>query len=197
MVVVSAFAGGLLFQTEVGRLALVDQWERTAIAFGQPVDDARYEDLRALSERGVLYSAAASLLTGPVLIVGVASLLFVVLRSRVQPTSFRQMLAVVTHASVILTLRQVIAAPIAYARETTASPTALGVWFPMFDESSPMARFLGALDLFMIWWVVVLAIGVSVLYRRSARPLALTFVGAYVGIALVVAVATALLGGAA
>lgn len=194
MVVASAVASALLFRSEVGRLALIDQWERTAIAFGQQVDDARYEELQSFSERAVSYSVATAILAGPGLIFGVSSLLFVVLRSRFPQASFRQMLAVVTHASVILTLRQVVAAPIAYARETTSSPTTLGVWFPMFDESSPVARFLGALDLFMVWWVVVLAIGVSLIYRRSARPLAITFLGAYVAGAFVMAVAMSLLG---
>ena len=35
--------------TEVGRVALVDQWERTALAFGRPIDDARYRELQELS----------------------------------------------------------------------------------------------------------------------------------------------------
>ena len=30
------------------------------------------------------------------------------------------------------------------------------------DAASPVARFLGALDVFVIWWAIVLAIGVSV-----------------------------------
>jgi hypothetical protein len=29
------------------QLALVDQWERTVLRFGQPVDDARYAELQA------------------------------------------------------------------------------------------------------------------------------------------------------
>ena len=37
---VSAGAGAALMETAVGRQALVDQWERTATAFGRQVDDA-------------------------------------------------------------------------------------------------------------------------------------------------------------
>ena len=195
MTVASVLAGVLLFQSGVGRLALLDQWERTAAAFGQQVDDARYTELQALSEHGAAYSMAAAVLGGPVLILGVSGLLLAILGNGRHRVSFRRMLAVVTHATVILTLRQLIAAPFVYARETTSSATSLGVWFPALDETSPVARFLGALDLFVVWWVVLLAIGMSVLHRRSSRPLAVSFVGAYMGIAAVMAIVMALLGG--
>ena len=51
------------------------------------------------------------------------------------------------------------------------------------------------IDLFLIWWVIVLAIGVSVLYRRPTRPIALGFLCVYVVIALVWSGGMALLGG--
>jgi Yip1-like protein len=197
MVAASTLSGALLFQSEIGRLALVDQWERTAIAFGQQVDDDRYNELQTLSDQWPVYSAARALLNGPVLVLGVAGFLFVVARNGSHRASFRQILAVVTHASVILTIRQIVAAPVAYARETTSSATSLAVWFPAFGDASSISRFLGALDLFVVWWLVLLAIGASVLYRRSARPLALSFVGVYMGVAIVMAIAMVLLGGSA
>ena len=86
--------------------------------------------------------------------------------------SYSQVLAVVVHASVILAIRQIVAAPVSFARETTASATSLGVWFPALDQASPLARFVGAIDVFVIWWVVLVALGVAVLYgdRRGAWP---------------------------
>ena len=57
-------------RTEVGRQALVDQWERTAIAFGQPVDDASYARMEETAANGsfsVLYPAATALANGPAL----------------------------------------------------------------------------------------------------------------------------------
>ncbi len=190
-----AAAGAVLFSTEVGQQALVDQWERTALAFGQPVGDAQYAGLQALSARGPAYAVGTAVLSGPVLALLVAVVLFVVFRGRRPEVTFRQVLAVVAHAGVILALRQIAAAPLDYVRETTASATSLGVWFPMFDEAAPVARFLGVLDLFVIWWCVALAIGIGVAYGRPARTLAPTFVGVYVTIAAVLAVAMAVAGG--
>jgi hypothetical protein len=192
---ISAAAGAAFMQTAVGRQALVDQWERTATAFGKPVDDAAYARLLDLSDRAsVGYAVAAAVLGGPVLTAGIAALLLLLFRG---DASFQQTMAVATHAGVILTLRQVVAAPVGYLRESTASATTLGVWFSTFDETSPVARFLGALDIFVLWWAIVLAIGVSVLYHRRARTMAATFVGVYAAFALLLAMAMAITGGSA
>jgi len=184
-------------RTEVGRQALVDQWERTATAFGQTVDDAAYarmEDTAASGGFGLLYAAATALGYGPVLVFALSALLFLVLTPR---HSYSQVLAVVAYAGVILAFRQVIAAPLNYVRESISSPTTLIQFFSMFDEASPVARFLGVIDLFVVWWIVVLAIGASVLYGRSTRRLALAFAGDYVALALMAALVMAVSGGTA
>ena len=79
----------------------------------------------------------------------------------------------------ILALRQLLAAPVTYLRETLTSPLTLNMFFSMLDEASPLARFAGTVDFFAIWWVVVLAIGMSALYRRPLRGLILAFGGVY------------------
>ena len=76
-----------------------------------------------------------------------------------------------------------------------ASPTTFTMFFSTLDEGSPLARFFGSVDLFVIWWVVLIAIGMSVLYRRPARRLALAFMGTYVVLAGVLTIAMVLTGG--
>jgi hypothetical protein len=109
--------------------------------------------------------------------------------------TFRQLLAVVAHSGVVLMLRQVVAAPMQYVSESLASPTTMIRLAGTLDESSPVARFLGAVDVFVIWWIVVLAVGVAVAVRRPIRPVALAFTGIYVALAVLLAVAMALTGG--
>jgi hypothetical protein len=197
-------------RTDVGRQALVDQWERTALAFGQTVDDAEYarmEDRAAEGGIDLMYAAATALANGPALVFALTGLLYLVLNRKTRHVragdlpsprvSYIQVLSVVSYAGIILALRQVIATPIDYARESIASPTTLVQFFTMLDEASPVARFLGVIDLFVLWWIVVLAIGMSVLYRRSTRSLALVFAGAYVAVALLAALAMAVSGGTA
>lgn len=192
---VTAACSAALLQTEVGRLALVDQWERTASAFGQTVDDAQYAALEQASENGVAYAVIASLASGPLLAVVLSGVLLVVFNARFGKKAYAQVLAVVAHAGVILALRQVIAAPVNYARETLASPMTMTVFLSMFDEASPLARLFGVIDLFVLWWLAVVAIGMSVVYQRRTRPLLMAFIGAYVVLALLLVIAMAMTGG--
>ena len=184
-----------VFETEVGQQALVDEWDRTAAAFGQEVDDTRYAELRALSAHGVAYGLGMALLSGPALALAVSGAIYAVFGGL--QASFAQVWAVVVYASVPLALRQIVASVTTYVSETTTSATSIGTWWPTLNEASAAGRFLGQLDLFVIWWVVLLAIGVSVLYHRNPRRLALTFLGAYAGLALLLAVTMAALGGTA
>jgi hypothetical protein len=187
----AAAANAALMATAVGRQALVDQWERTALAFGQVVDDSRYAGFQAMSERGVLYGIGSAVVNVPLVIVATAVVVHLVFGR----AAFRTVLAVVTHTGVILALRVIVSAPLAYMRETTASAMSMGIWFPAFDEAAPLARLLGLIDLFAIWWVVVLAVGLSVLYRRPAMRLSMALLAVYAGLAAALAVTMTALGG--
>jgi hypothetical protein len=187
-----------LLETETGRLALIDQWERTAIAFGQPVDDVRYAMLERASEQGATYAALSALASGPLLVFGMSTVLFAIFSGILGGTGrFAQVLGVTAHAGVILALRQVVAAPLDYARETLASPTSAHVLVRALDEASPLARFLGVIDLFVVWWLCALAIGVAILYRRRARAVVLALIGGYLAMAALFALAMAVSGGTA
>jgi len=191
---VSASCGVVFMQSEVGRQALVDQWERTALAFGQDVSDQRYASFLDMSEHATSYAVLTALTAGPGLSVLVATLIYMFFGSQRRAT-FAQVLAVVVHAGVILTFRQLLMTPLNYARETMSSPTTLSQVFPVFDETSAPARFLGAIDIFVVWWVIALAVGAAVLYRRPARATIAAFMGAYVGFAVLLAIAMAVTGG--
>ncbi len=195
LAVVTAASQALLFQTEVGQVALVDQWERTTLAFGQPVDETRYAEFQALSRKGPLFGVAIALVGGPVLTLVLAMVIALVFRRGNPNVSFSQVLAVVAHASLILAIRLLVSAPVSYAREATGGATSLGLWFQTLDAASFAGRLIGALDVFVLWWVVLLAIGVGVLYGRRIRSVAAAFLGVYAGLALLLAVTMTVLGG--
>jgi hypothetical protein len=182
---IALLAGVWLMSTTVGQQALVDQWERTAAAVGHDVDDAGYSQLEAWSRYGAVYAVAGALLTVPVLAAAVAGLLYLAF-GRTHP--WTEAMVVAVHAGVVLSLRQVVVAALTYGRETTASALSVGgLMFPGLDAASTAARLLGFIDLFALWWVVVLAIGAARLYRRRARSTVLTFVGVYVAVAVLIA----------
>jgi len=49
--------------------------------------------------------------------------------------------------------------------------------------------------LFLIWWMVSLAIGLGVLYRRRTGPIATTLLGIYAAIGVLIAVIKAVSSG--
>ena len=63
------------------------------------------------------------------------------------------------------------------------------------EETSFAARFLGAIDLTILWWMMNLAIGLGVLYRRRTGPIATGMFMVYVLIALTIAGVRAALSG--
>jgi hypothetical protein len=136
-----------------------------------------------------------ALASGPVAAVALAAVLFAWFTGfRGGKASLAQVLAVVATASVVLMLRHLVATPLNYARETMGSPTSLAL-FATVDPGSAVARFLGLVDLFVVWWLIMLAMGIAVLYRRRLRGVALLFIGVYVGLALLLSSAMAVLGG--
>jgi len=61
------------------------------------------------------------------------------------------------------------------------------VFFPVLDEATFAARALGAVDLVLVWWLISLAIGLGVLYRKRTAPIATTLLVIYVAIGLTIA----------
>jgi hypothetical protein len=94
---------------------------------------------------------------------------------------------VLVHASVISALGQLFTGPINYFRGAVTSATSLGALMPVFDEKSFMGKLAGTIDIFIIWWVLVIAIGLAVLYRRKTQPIAIALFGLYAVIALAIA----------
>jgi len=109
---------------------------------------------------------------------------------------FKQVFAVVCHSGVVISLAQIFGLPLAYARGSLSSATNLAVFLPFLDESSFAARFLGAIDLFYIWWIVSLSIGLGVLYRKRTASIATTMLVVYAVIALLIAAIRTALSGA-
>jgi hypothetical protein len=109
--------------------------------------------------------------------------------------SFAEVFTVVVHASAIFAVRSIVAAPVNYARESLGGATSLGMVMPAFGESTFAARLLGAVDLFVVWWVVLLAMGLGILYHARTLSIFRWLFGAYAGCAAALALAQALRGG--
>jgi len=186
VIVTATFA---FLSTGVGQQASLDNQVRQMESFGRTVNDAQYAQMERMAPYSRYFAAGFQLVLTPIMALIVAGLAFAVFNAALGGDStFKQVYAIVVHSGAILTLQALFTLPLAYARENLSGATNLGVFFPFLDENSFAARLLGSLDLFLIWWMVSLAIGLGVLYRRRTGPIATTLLVIYVTIGLMIAV---------
>ena len=84
------------------------------------------------------------------------------------------------------------------SRGSTCStgPTSVAAVLPFFEDNTFGGRLLGAIDVFVVWWIVSLAIGLGVLYKRRTGPIVTTMLGVYVVIGIAIAALRSALAGA-
>jgi Yip1 domain len=182
---VSLFA---FLSTEVGRQAMIDQQVRQLEAFGRTVSDAQYARMEQVAPYGRYFGAAGQLVSLPLAALVVAGLAFACFNAILGgDAGFKQVYAIVAHSGVIIAAQQLFSLPLAYARESLSGATNVAVFFPFLDENTFASRLLGAVDLFLVWWLVSLAIGFGVLYRRRTAPIATTMLLVYASIGLIIA----------
>lgn len=184
--------------TEVGREALLDVSVRWMESWGMTISDEMYRTMETGIASGAVRNAVISqTLFYPIVSAVVAGLLLGVFTAIMGgQATFRHVFAVVAHSALIISLSQVFVTPLNYARGTISAAANLGVFLPFLDETSFLARLLGSIDLFLVWWLVNLAIGLGVLYKRRTQPVAIGLLALYVGIAVVVAAVRTAISGA-
>jgi len=185
---IMAVTEGVFFTTPVMQEVLMDMQVKTIESFGVNISDQMYDQM----EKGIAraaYTTPLSLVIGiPIVAAICAGIIMAIWGMLMGGTgSFRQVYAILAHSGVIFALSVLFAMPLSYAIHRMAGAN-LGVFMPMLEETSFLARFLGAIDLFFVWWCVNVAIGVGVLFKRKTFGIAGTFVGLYVAVALVLAI---------
>ena len=186
---VVAVCSALPVTTEEGRQAALEAQVSQMEAFGRQVSDEQYAAMEQGMRFAPYFAAGAALVGGPIMALIIAAILFAVFNAAMGgEASFKQLFSVLVHAGVISSLQQLFTGPLNYFRGSVTSATNLSVFLPMLDEDSFLASFLATIDIFLVWYVVVLAIGLAVLYRRRTRSIAIALFAVYACIALTVAI---------
>jgi hypothetical protein len=197
LVIVGLLAGTALMATDSGRLAALDAARSQFKSFGinlPPEAEAKMErDMMELPLwRMALSASVGQIVAGvllPLIIAGVFMLVFNVMLGG--EATFKQLFATVVHANPVLLVGLLFTTPLMYFRGSMTGVTNLAVFMPMLDESSFLAKLLGSVDLIRVWWVVVLATGLGVLYKRKTGPIATALFVVYGIIAVIFAAVTA------
>src|SRR5215831_1521506 len=189
-------AGGFYFllSSDSGQRALLDQQTQIIESFGVKLPEAALERMEEGIQRAKYTTPISQLIAIPLGSVVVAGILLGVFNALLGGDArFKQVFAIVAHSTLIGALQNTFARPINYFKETISSPTSLSELLPFFDEKSFLGYLAGMLDLFQIWSILSLAIGLGVLYKRRTAPIATTmFIIYFVIVAAIAAVRAAL-----
>lgn len=194
VLVVFAACALALLSTGVGRQALVDERVRVIEALGGRVDDAAYGALQAHPPWLMYLTSGGRLLLTPEITLLVAAALWGLAALDGVKVRYGVALAITVHASVVLAVQQLVATPLHFVRESLTSPTNLSGVLPMLDEGGLPARWLGSIDVFGLWWVWLLAVGLAAATGRPARRYLARLLMAYLGFAALVAAVFVVLG---
>ena len=183
--VVAALTTSVFMNTEVGKAAFSEMMQARANVQMSP------EQIQAM-ERVAPYirtfSGVAPLIGVPIITMVISAVLFMIFNALMGGTAtFRQMMSIVAHSQFVSVIGTIVTTGLNYARGTMTSATNLSAFLPNVDEHSFVFRLARMLDLFLIWWLVVLAIGVGVLYRRKTGSVAVTLFSIYGCIVLIIA----------
>ncbi len=184
-----------LLNSDVGQQALVDEQVRRVESFGGTVDDTRYEALQRDPPLSAYFVSGGRLLLTPPVTFAVAMGLILLSRRDGGQASAAQGLAVSVHAMAPLALGQIAATPLHYLRESLTSPFNLAALVPLADEGTWAARLLGSIELFGLWWMWVVAVGLGAVAKRPPRRYLAKLLVIYLGFAAVMAAIVTMLGG--
>lgn len=179
--VASAVLVGGFLMTGVGQQTFLDNMERQG---NSPEAIAAMQ--RFLPFMGYVFGGAV-LIFSPIFNFIIAGVLFGIFMAIGGDAKYKQVLAVLTHAGVVSLVGQVILMPVQFLTQSAKVATNLSVFLPMLDDQSFPYRLASHIDLFTIWFLVVLSIGLGVLYRRKTGPIATVFIVLYALIALGIA----------
>jgi hypothetical protein len=177
--------GGFLI-TKVGQEA----WLEAALnsPFSGQVSDQQIQAMEKMAPYVGYGTVVYMLVLVPIFMVILSGILYAVFNAAMGGNAtFKQVFTVVVHAGPIGLLSQLFTVPLNYYRGTMTSATTLAVLLPMLPDKSFAARLLGMIDLFLIWQLIVLSIGLAVLYRRRTQPIATALLVVYFIIAVIVA----------
>jgi hypothetical protein len=196
--VIVAFSAALPMTTDAGQQAALDQQVDAMKSWGVDVSDQMYAQMEKGKPRMPYTTGGFVLFLSPIMSLIIAGVLFAIFNAALGgEATFKSVYSVLIHAGAVSALGAVFSGLINFFSGKAGSSAAnLGALLPMLPEGSFAANLLGMVDIFIIWWLIVLAIGLGVLYRRRTQPIAISLLTVYAVIAVVVAIVKSRVGGA-
>jgi hypothetical protein len=174
--------------TDAGKQAALEQQVQQMQSFGFQVNDQMYDQLQKSTGRMPYTTGITVVVVFPIMSAIFAGILFAIFNAGLGgEASYKQVYSVYIHSGVIGALSAILSGVVNFFSGRVGSVTNLGALLPMLPEKSFGAHLLGTIDIFIIWSVVTLAIGLGVLYKRRTQPIAISLLSVYAVIAIGIA----------
>lgn len=194
--IISLFSA-LPLTTDAGKQAALSMQQQQLQSFGVQMNDQARARMEEGAARMPYFAGIGAMVFAPIFCLIVAGILFAVFNAGLGgEASFKQVFTVYVHAGVIGALSLIFSGTINYFRATQGNVANLGALLPMISDTSFLGHLLGIIDVFTIWSVIVLAIGLGVLYRRRTQPIAISLMSVYAVIVIVIALVKSRVGAA-
>ena len=155
---------------------------------GAEVTDEQYEQFTGVARYAAAFQVASLAVTVPLLTVIVGAVLFVISFGFLGGLiTFKQIYSVVVQAGAVFIVQAIFVGPMNYVRAEMTSPSTLAAFASMLERDTFAIRFLSVIDLFLVWWIVLLAMGTALATGRKTQPIAVELLGLYVGAAVGIA----------
>jgi hypothetical protein len=199
LIVLSVMLGAqaIFNSTALGHDLMIEEGVRMIERFGIQVSDQVYTAIERQANQGwyrSVISGAVFLTLACAILAGIILAIFNAIMGG--EARFKQVFSVVVHSGFVLALQTLFIYPMFYAKQSMASPTSLAVFLPMLDDTSFIGRLLGGIDLFRMWWIVNLSLGVGVLYKRRTSPIITSMLVVYAVVLVIIAAIGAAFSGA-
>lgn len=127
-----------------------------------------------------------------VIVFAVAGVMHLLMKAVGGKGRFRNARAVVAWSMLVSTLGSLIKLPLMMAKDSMFVETSPTLFFRSLEPSDRMYKFLSSFDIFTIWWIVLLVVGLAIGYRTSTSKSAIAVVVLWI---LIMLVATFMPGG--
>jgi Yip1 domain len=186
--VLVGFFAALPMTTDAGKQAAIEQQVQQMQSFGFQVNDQMYDQLQKGAGRMPYTTGIGALVATALFALIFSGILFAIFNAALGgEATFKQVFAVYIHGGPISVVSTALSGLVNYFSGRVGSVANLGAVLPMLPEKSFGANLLGAIDIFIIWSLIVLAIGLGVLYKRRTQPIAISLLSVYAVIALGIA----------
>ena len=186
--VLSGVFTALPMTTEAGKQAAIETQEQRMQSLGFTVTDQLHEQFEKGAGRLPYTTGISVIVVWPIMAAIFAGILFAIFNAGLGgEASFKQVYSVYVHSGAISTLSAILSGTVGFFTGRVGSVTNLGALLPMLSEKSFAAHLLGAIDIFIIWSLVVVAMGLGVLYKRRTQPIAISLLTLYAVIAVGIA----------